>query len=103
MLDNDIDNVYCHSNYDSSKCRNLDNNGNHKEFMNDNENNNFFANDPDLELDNRTKKDRIKSPSTNQIDHNTINRIQAMAMSDDDDYGELFLLLVFYVIVFTQM
>ena len=90
MLDNDIDNVFCHSNYDNSKSQNLDTNGNHKEYMNDNENNNFFANDTELELDNHTKKDRIKSQSINQIDHNTINRIQAMAMSDDDDYGELF-------------
>ncbi|CAO1422900.1 unnamed protein product [Diamesa tonsa] len=88
MLDNDIDNVFCHSNYDNSKSQDLDNNGNHKEYMNDNENNNFFANDPDLELDKHTKKDRIKSQSINQIDHNTINRIQAMAMSDDDDYDE---------------
>ena len=97
ILDNDIDNVFCHTIYDNCKSQNLDNNGNHKEYMNDNENNNFFANDPDLELDNHTKKDRIKSQSTNQIDHNTINRIQAMTMSDDDDYGKFFVCLVLLV------
>ncbi|CAO1422907.1 unnamed protein product [Diamesa tonsa] len=88
LVDNDIDNVFCHSNYDNSKSQNLDNNGNEKDYLNENDNNNFFANEPDLELDNHTKKNRIKSQSTNQIDHNTINRIQAMAMSDDDDYDE---------------
>ena len=90
LVDNDIDNVLCHSNYDNSKSQNLDNNGNEKEYLNENDNNNFFTNDPDLELDNLTKKNQIKSQLTNQIDHNTINRIQAMAMSDDDDYGEFF-------------
>lgn len=97
LVDNDIDNVFCHSNYDNSKSQNLDNNGNEKEYLNENDNNNFFTNDPDFELDNHTKKNQIKSQSTNQIDHNTINRIQAMAMSDDDDYGE-FLCHIFTVI-----
>ena len=91
LVDNDIDNVFCHSNYDNNKSQNLDNNGNEKEYLNVNDNNNFFANDTDIKLDNQTKKNRVKSQSTNQIDHITINRIQAMAMSDDDDYGEFFL------------
>lgn len=97
LIENDIENLTCyhknHNNLDNRTTHNLDDNGNDKENLN--ENGNFHDIQPDFELDNRPKIDRINSKSTNQkIDHNTINRLHAMAISDDDDYGE-FLFLFF--------
>lgn len=41
--------------------------------------------DSDIELDSSTSKDN----SQRRINETTLNRIQAMAISDDDDYGKL--------------
>lgn len=44
------------------------------------------GNDSDIELDNRTSKSN-KNQRNRQINEDTLNRLQAMAISDDEDYG----------------
>lgn len=96
LLVSDLDNSIYHSNfsnYDSRKTnnrKNLDNNGNNQIEADENANNlnggNLHDTDSDLELDNIIKKGKDNNNET--VDENTISRIQAMALSDDDDYGE---------------
>jgi hypothetical protein len=93
LLVSDLDNSYYHNNvksYDSRKTsnRNVDKNGNSNLDADENANNlnggSLHETDSYLELDNIVKKHK----DNESIDVNTISRLQAMALSDDDEYGK---------------
>lgn len=70
--------------YCESLCKNqcLDKNGNNE--ASDDLNNNFYTGS----TREKENDDVGKVKPKNQIDQKAISRFQAMAMSDDDDYGE---------------
>lgn len=96
LLVSDLDNSFYHNNvnsYDSrnSNKRNVDKNGNSNLDADENANNlnggNLHETESDLELNNIIKKNK----DNENIDvTTTISRLQAMALSDDDEYGEYY-------------
>lgn len=64
----------------------VDKNGNN-ELDDDNVNNNFYNQSEDTESIAKNSDDD-KLESKNRIDLNAINKLHAIAISDDEDYGE---------------
>lgn len=74
--------TYCES-LQKNQC--VDENGNSE--ATENVNNNFITGTREMILLGKEKNDDDNSKPKKQIDQK-INRLQAMAMSDDEDYGE---------------
>jgi hypothetical protein len=66
---------------------NVDNNGNSD--ATDNLNSNYYTDSMRGTIDGKDDDDNGNVNSKKQIDPKAITRLQAMAMSDDDDYGKL--------------
>lgn len=75
--------TYCESL--QQKNQSVDVNGNSE--VTDNVNNNFISDTREMILLGKEKNDDDRLKSKKQIDQK-INRLQAMATSDDEDYGE---------------
>lgn len=89
MNDGGMNYSYCES-LRKSQC--VDKNGNNETA--DNVNNNFYSGSTRMAAEGNDEDENAKPKK--QIDQKAVNRLQAMAMSDDeDDYGETLNALLF--------